>query len=243
MASVLGSKFKEAGHTILQIYSRNAASATQLAYEWDTESTNYISLINKEADIYIIAVPDNIIPSLVPELKFPGKIIVHTAASVPMEILSQVSEHFGVFYPLQSLSKGMLRLPEIPFFIEGSDDFTRKKLELLAHSISPLPVAEAGADTRQKLHVAAVFVNNFVNHLYVLAEDYCRKEGLDFRQLIPLIFETGNKVNEKSPAECQTGPAVRHDGASIQKHLELLNKHPHLKNIYLLMTESIQQSS
>jgi len=40
----------------------------------------------------------------------------------------------------------------------------------------------------------------------------------------------------------QTGPAARGDEAVIQKHLQLLDDAPQLKNIYTLMTQSIQQS-
>ena len=52
VSTVLGRKFKAAGHTIVQVISRNAKAATQLAYEWDTESTNYFSVVNKNADVY-----------------------------------------------------------------------------------------------------------------------------------------------------------------------------------------------
>ena len=92
-----------------------------------------------------------------------------------------------------------------------------------------------------KLHVAAVVVSNFTNHLYTLAEDYCLKEGLDFKQLLPLIEETALRIKNTSPKLAQTGPAIRHDKETIQKHIELLKNHPQLKNLYVLLTESIQQ--
>ena len=171
-AAVLGRKFKAAGHTILQVYSRNAAAATELAYEWNSESTNYKSTINKNADVYIIAVNDEAIGEITEGLKLPGKIIAHTAAAVPKEILKTVSEHYGVFYPLQSLRKEMITLPEIPVFIDGSDELTKMKLESLAHSIANEKVVQAGDDARMKLHVAAVVVSNFTNHFYTLAEEY-----------------------------------------------------------------------
>ena len=101
---------------------------------------------------------------------------------------------------------------------------------------------QANDDDRLKLHVAAVIVSNFTNHLYVLAAEYCIKEGLDFKQLLPLIEETSLRIKTSSPKEAQTGPALRHDKETIQKHLELLKGYPQLKNIYLLMTESIQQN-
>lgn len=241
VAAVLGRKFKAAGHTILQIYSRNASAASELAYEWDTESTNYISLINKNADVYLVTVNDDAIATVAKELLLPGKIVAHTAASVPKEILKTVTAHYGVFYPLQSLRKEMSYSPDVPVFFDGSDELTKKKLELLAHSIAKEKVTEAGDDARLKLHVAAVVVSNFTNHMYVIAEEYCRKEGLDFRQLLPLIEETASRIKDISPRQAQTGPAIRHDSETIHKHLELLKQHPQLKNLYILLTESIQQ--
>ncbi|HEX7844596.1 MAG TPA: F420-dependent NADP oxidoreductase, partial [Chitinophagaceae bacterium] len=179
VAAVLGRKFKAAGHHILQIYSRNASAASKLAYEWDTESTNYKSLISKEGEVYIIAVPDDAIDEVTDNLHLNGKVVAHTAASVSKEILKDVSAHYGVFYPLQSLRKEMTDLPDTPIFFDGSDDKAKKKLESLAHSIAEEKVLQAGDDARLKLHVAAVFVSNFTNHLYAMAEEYCRKEGLD----------------------------------------------------------------
>lgn len=241
VATVLGRKFRAAGHHIVQVVGRNSKMASALAYEWNTVSTNYTSPITLKADLYLIAVSDAAISELAAEIRLPGKIVAHTAASVPMEVLRPISEHAGVFYPLQSLRKEMTNLPDIPVFYDGSDELTKKTLEALAHSISRIKVKQAGDEGRAKLHVAAVVVSNFANHLYKLAEDYCKKEGLDFSQLLPLIKETAQRVGELSPANSQTGPAARHDGETIKKHLELLKDHPQLKNIYLVMTESIQE--
>lgn len=241
VAAVLGRKFKAAGHNIVQIYSRNASAATDLAYEWDTESTNYKILINKNADVYIIAVSDDAINDVIVDINLPGRVVAHTAASVPKEVLKKVTQHYGVFYPLQSLRKEMETLPDIPIFFDGVDTTTKQKLEALAHSISAEKVVEGNDNERLKLHVAAVVVSNFTNHLYVLAEDYCRKGGLDFKQLLPLIEETAMRLKATSAKQAQTGPALRHDSETIHKHLELLKDHPQLKNIYVLLTESIQQ--
>jgi predicted short-subunit dehydrogenase-like oxidoreductase (DUF2520 family) len=241
VASVLGRKFKLAGHDISQVVSRNASAATRLAYELDTESTNYPSIIKRNADVYIIAVSDDAIPVVANDIKLPGKIVAHTAASVHMDVLKPMTHHYGVFYPLQSLRKDDIDPPLIPIFLDGSDELTKRKLELLANSISPQHVAQAGDDARLKLHVAAVFVNNFTNHLYVLAEDYCKKEGIDFKEMLPLIEETALRVKEISPSRSQTGPAERNDQETIQKHLELLESHPQLKKVYEFLTASIRE--
>jgi predicted short-subunit dehydrogenase-like oxidoreductase (DUF2520 family) len=239
VASVLGRKFKAAGHEVLQVLSRNAKAASELAYKLDTESTNYTSVVNPNADVYIVAVNDDAIEKITAEIKLPGKVVAHTAASVSKDVLKNITSHFGVFYPIQSLRKEMTVIPDIPIFIEGSDEKARSVLNQLAESISPGDVTIVKEGEREKLHVAAVFVNNFTNHLYALAEDYCKKEGLNFKELIPLIEETVNRLKNNSPSQSQTGPASRNDTETINKHLLLLEKHPQLKKVYRFMTDSI----
>jgi predicted short-subunit dehydrogenase-like oxidoreductase (DUF2520 family) len=243
VAAVLGRKMQAAGHKIVQVVSRNASAASELAYEWDTESANYLSLLNKNADVYIIAVSDDAIGEIASDLKLPGKVVAHTAGSVSKEVLKNVTDHYGVFYPLQSIRKEINHLPDIPIIYEGSDEKARAELRELAESISYKQPVAAGSEDRMKLHIAAVVVNNFTNHLYALAEQYCKKEGIDFRQLLPLINETVDRLKSNSPAGTLTGPAVRNDQPTIQKHLDLLKDHPHLQKVYLQMTESIRQAN
>jgi predicted short-subunit dehydrogenase-like oxidoreductase (DUF2520 family) len=242
VASVLGRKFIAAGHRIVQIISRNAATASELAYEWDTESSNYFSVINRQADIYILAVADNALPEIANEIRLPGKVVAHTAGSVPKEILKPITEHFGVFYPLQSIRHNVRRIPDIPLFLEGSDAKATGVLQKLAASISTSVPVMAGETDRMKLHIAAVLVSNFTNHLFALAEAYCRKEGIDFNSLLPLIEETVDRLKTNSPAATMTGPASRNDIPTIEKHMELLKNEPHIQEVYQFLTQSIQKT-
>jgi predicted short-subunit dehydrogenase-like oxidoreductase (DUF2520 family) len=237
-ATVLGRRLKTAGHKIVQVFGRDTSAASKLAYELGTESTNYWNVVNRDADLYILAVSDIAIEEILRELRLPDKTIVHTAASVSKNILKNASRHFGVFYPLQSLKKEIGDVPDIPIVIDASDDSTLRELEILAQSISDKVVKAEDAE-RMKLHLAAVIVNNFVNHLYALAESYCNNEGIDFNLLLPLIKETADRLNYISPSQAQTGPALRNDRDTIEKHLELLKTYPHLKKIYETFTESI----
>jgi predicted short-subunit dehydrogenase-like oxidoreductase (DUF2520 family) len=240
-AAVLGRKFVMAGHHIAQVVGRNAKSASALAYEWHTVSTNYQGPVTRKADVYILAVTDDAIDDIASGLRLPGRIVAHTAASVPKEILKDISEHYGVFYPLQSLRAGATLLPEAPVFVDASDNFTRTVLEKLAQSIAGENVTYASGDTLLKLQVASVLVSQFTNHLYALAEEYCKKQGIDFKQLEPIILESAANVSNMSPKKAQTGPAIRHDEETIRKHLELLKDMPELQSLYLQLTESIQR--
>jgi predicted short-subunit dehydrogenase-like oxidoreductase (DUF2520 family) len=239
-AAVLGKKLQSAGHRIVQVFGRDSMKASELAYELATDSTNYWNVVNRDADIYIIAVSDIAVEEVIKELNLSNKTVVHTAAAVSKDVLKNATAHFGVFYPLQSLRKG-LALPDIPIIIDASDESTLKELDLLAHSISD-KVIEANDEERLKLHLAAVFCNNFVNHLYVLTEQYCKKEGLDFYMLLPLIKETASRLDDVPPSGTQTGPAIRNDRLTLEKHMELLESYPNMKKIYSLLSESIYNS-
>jgi predicted short-subunit dehydrogenase-like oxidoreductase (DUF2520 family) len=240
-ATILGRKLKAAGHRIVQVFGRDTMAASKLAYELGTGSTNYWNVVNRDADIYILAVADVAIDEVLKELQLSGKTVVHTAASVSKDVLKAAGEHYGVFYPLQSLRKEMDYLPDIPIIIDASDAATLDELEVLAHSISD-KVVEAGDEQRVKLHLAAVLCNNFVNHLYVLTERYCKRNDIDFQLMLPLIRETAARLDTISPKQSQTGPAIRNDQSTIAKHLSLLKDDPQLYKLYNLFTESIYNS-
>ena len=97
----------------------------------------------------------------------------------------------------------------------------------------------ANDETRRKLHLAAVLINNFPNHLYSLTEEYCLKENISFNMLLPLIKEGAHRVMNASPATIQTGPAIRKDLSTIEKHRSLLKQYPVLLGIYDLFTSSL----
>lgn len=240
-ATVLGKKLRMAGHRIVQVFGRNSSLASELAYELDTESTNYWNVVNRNADLYIIAVSDIAVEEVFRELQLSDKTVVHTAASVSKEVLKGGAKHYGVLYPLQSLKKDAGYLPEIPMVIDAGDAATLNMLDVLAHTISERVVVADDA-TRMKLHLAAVMVNNFTNHIYALVEKYCREEGLDFYLLLPLIRETAARLDNISPALSQTGPASRGDVTTIEKHMALLEKYPQLRNLYAAISTSISQS-
>jgi predicted short-subunit dehydrogenase-like oxidoreductase (DUF2520 family) len=239
-ATILGRKLKAAGHTIVQVFGRNAKAASELAYELDTESTNYWSVVNRNAHVYLVAISDMAIGEVAKELQLQDKAIIHTAGAVSKDVLKEASSHYGVLYPLQSLKKESDYLPKTPVLIDASDEQTLMIVEILGKSISD-SVSLANDAQRLKLHLAAVFCNNFVNHMYVLMEEYCKKEGLDFQLLLPLIEETAMRIQTIPPSKSQTGPAKRRDVTTLEKHMALLESNPHLKSLYQILTNSIQK--
>jgi predicted short-subunit dehydrogenase-like oxidoreductase (DUF2520 family) len=240
VATVLGRLINRNQHEIVQLVSRNAAHAKILADELQCPFSDNNSVIVKDADLYLVAVNDGALYELNKTFHLGNKLILHTAGSVPKDVLKDISVNYGVLYPLQSLRKERDYSNDIPFLIDGNTEETITLIEDFAKTISD-SIVKASDEERLKLHVAAVIVSNFTNHLYALAEEFCKNEKVDFKLLAPLIKETAGRVEMYSPADVQTGPALRNDIFTLDKHLRLLTNHPRLKYIYLKLTDSIMK--
>jgi predicted short-subunit dehydrogenase-like oxidoreductase (DUF2520 family) len=239
VATVFGRLIAKANHEIVQIVSRRIANAKTLASELGCAYADDPKILDQTADIYVVAMADAALNEIYESYYLGDKLIVHTAGSISKEILNKVSVNYGVIYPLQSLRKENLELhQDIPLLIDGNSEEAIDIIEKFAASLSTI-VSRADDDHRLKLHIAAVFVSNFTNHLYALAAGYCKKEGLDFKMLQPLIEETALRLRYHLPGDMQTGPAARKDIITLEKHLRLLNQYPSLKTVYLRMTDSI----
>lgn len=238
VATVLGRLFKKNGHQVIQVMSRHQANAKILADELECAYTNYDGITDMSADLYLVAISDSVLFDLNKSFKLGNKLIVHTAGSVSKEVLKEISHNYGILYPFQSLRKEMDVITEIPLLVDGNTEEATILIEDFAKTLSPL-VRRTTDEERLKLHVAGVVVNNFTNHLYGVAEDFCTKENLDFKLLLPLIEETTQRLKQFSAKEVQTGPAYRNDVFTLDKHLRILNAHPKLKYLYLKLTDSI----
>lgn len=220
---------------VIQVFNRNPDHL-----DFVEESSKKVSKIAdiKKADLYLLAVKDEVIEELSARLTDQNALIVHTSGSEPMSIFSNF-RNYGVFYPLQTFSKNKyVDFSEIPICLEANSDKNLDFLRNLATMLSE-KIYEVDSDQRKALHVAAVFVNNFSNHLFALAADYCKENDLPFDILKPLIKETVDKLETLDPYSAQTGPALRNDQKTISAHLSMLNKDQ--QNIYTILTESIQK--
>ncbi len=219
--------------------------ASHLATAFDAATNIEIEKVNSRhlenipnADVTIIAVSDDAISSVSNQLNTRTGVIVHTSGTAPMDAIHQ--QRKGVFYPLQSFTKGaIVDFSNIPFCLEAANNNDLKLLEVIAKSIGEKSY-HITSDQRKNLHLAAVFVNNFTNHMYQIGKDICDEHQVPFEILHPLIEETAKKITGISPKEAQTGPAKRNDVQTIQSHLENLNLQQ--QKIYKLITQSIQEN-
>ena len=242
----LGKRLFKKGLTIHQVYSRNLKNAELLAKKTKAKPVNELTTIDAEADLYIIAVKDDAIASVAAELSknkgMQKKLVVHTSGAANSQLIARYFKHYGVFYPLQTFSKTrQVKFSTIPICIDAGKKKDRKILERVGAKISK-KVARISDKERAILHVAAVMVNNFSNHLFYLGQQITDAAQIDFNLLKPLILETVLKIDEHPPYEMQTGPARRNDEKTIKKHLKYLQKFPEYAQLYNLLTKSIQHA-
>lgn len=222
---------------IAQVFSRKKETLASLI-EYDKIVNNFEEL--KEADLYIIAVSDNAISEVSKQLPFNNQLVVHTSGTASIETLDNKNRK-GVFYPLQTFSKNKdIDFSIIPICLEAENTFDFRVLETVAKSISNA-VFPINSEQRKALHVAAVFVNNFTNHLYQIGKEICDENQVSFEILKPLIQETAEKIKSLDPIDAQTGPAKRNDSSTIEAHLGYLNNE-NQKEIYNILTQSIQHN-
>ena len=197
---------------------------------------NYGDLL--ESDLYIIAVSDSAIREVSLNLPFSDRLVAHTSGTMPLDSMSKKNRR-AVFYPLQTFSKTKsVDFKKVPLCLEAENLNDLEELKVLGSFISN-KVNLINSQQRKSLHVAAVFVSNFANHLYTIGEEICKENNISFEILKPLIKETAEKIFYLDPKHAQTGPAIRGDQNTIDAHLNFL-KNSEYNKIYKLLTESIQ---
>lgn len=222
---------------LVQMFARNKKSLTHLL-DSNSVTSDYNQL--QAADVYIIAVSDDAIAEVSSQLPFENQLVVHTSGTVPLTTLESKNRR-GVFYPLQTFSKDKaVNFKTIPICLEAENEKDLQTLNQIASTISDA-VYQINSEQRKALHVAAVFVNNFVNHLYQMGNEICDNNNVPFEILKPLIQETANKIVSLSPKEAQTGPAKRNDRTTIEAHQQFLTDE-NQSTIYTLLTQSIQNN-
>lgn len=242
LATGLSLEMQRVGMTISQVYSRTQESAEALAKRLGCVWTTSTAEILPDADLYIFSVKDAALPELIRQIAPNDGLWVHTAGSVPMDVFEGHTRRYGVFYPLQTFSKERrVSLEGVPIFLELKDPEDEKMVKKVAKALTK-EVHYLSSDKRKTLHLAAVFACNFTNHMYALAGKILEQQEISYEVLLPLITETAAKLQDMSPAEAQTGPAVRYDKNIIDKQMAMLDD-PAMKTIYQLLSQNIYKEA
>lgn len=238
VAHHLARAFHRAGVNLAEIAGRNAPAVHALADQVNAAPQLTIPEM-KPVDAVILCISDDAIPEvsgLLPSDQFRA----HTSGSVAMDKLG--APRSGVFYPLQTFSRDVaVDFAQVPILLETSAPNDYHTLESLAESLTGR-IHAVHSEQRQAVHLSAVLVSNFTNHLYRLAEEHLRQDGLHLDILRPLILETARKVQAVPPAEAQTGPARRGDLGVMNAHLQRLANDADMHHLYAFMSDLISKA-
>lgn len=239
VASHLADALVKGGVTCSALYSPTKSHATALAQKIGADTVDSIGqLVALPVDFVLIAVKDDAIGEVASH--FPSDyngVVLHTSGGTSLDALSPI-RHRGVLYPMQTFSENReLVISEIPIFPEANTQKCQEVISRITNALGSRQVHYLSSEERVKLHLASVFACNFVNHLYSISDEVLHDIELDFQLLGPLVKETLNKALSASPKEVQTGPAIRHDYRTIDRHLALLQGQS--REIYEVLTKSI----
>ena len=244
LAQHLMPELQNAGCMIKQVFNRSLDSAKSLAEKLSIEDyTSDISKIDTSADLYVLALSDDVVSEVAQEIKQAHNIsgiVVHCSGILGIDSLP--FDLRGGFYPLQTFSEDhQIDWKSTPIIITSEKEFVANALKDLAVKISD-KIYEITDQQKTVLHLAAVFANNFTNHMLTIAEDICKENSIPFEILKPLIQTTFEKALTQGPANSQTGPAVRGDEMTIEKHIQLLRDYPQILEVYKVITNNIKAS-
>jgi predicted short-subunit dehydrogenase-like oxidoreductase (DUF2520 family) len=243
VGTALGRALRAKGWSFQQVFSRDMRKAEALAAELGAQPVSDWALLRPGAGVYLLAVPDDAIgpvaAALPPETAEGKAVVLHTSGSAALDALGPLPLA-GVFYPLQSFSLGAEPdWPSIPLVLEGDRPELTRVQDRMAADLGG-PVYRMDSEARTWLHLAAVMANNFANHCFALAAAVLAGKGLPLELLAPLIRETARRAaGSQDPAREQTGPALRGDSQTLERHLLLLEDQPELAALYRDLSASI----
>jgi hypothetical protein len=229
--------FSNLGFTI-ELFGRNKAEIADFEFEFKLKTVKELNHFDFES-LVLICVNDSEIPNILNQLDANFS-VAYTSGTVELHSLPK-RENLGVFYPLQTISKNRkTNFFELPILIEGNNNYFAQTLFDLAWKVSR-KVYFADSEKRKHLHLAAVFANNFSNHMLHISKTYLDQNDIDWEILKPLIKETFAKIEDGlTPFEAQTGPAVRNDIKTIETHVGMLENEN--KDIYKLLSQNMQKT-
>ena len=226
----------------LFIWGRNSEHAASIANEFGLVNLNGLQEIPENSAV-LLCVSDNAIEQLANELKDKALFLIHFSGTQSINRLTPCTPNAAVIWPNQSFSSSVhIDWKNVPLILEVSNDEAKVWLMEIVSKLEG-PAVFLDEESRIKLHLAAVVANNFINHLLVLTESWCKQNKLDFKLLLPLINQSTHNLQNQSPSQLQTGPASRNDWTTIHSHIEMLSHYPQLKEVYTLFSNQLAEKN
>ena len=184
-----------------------------------------------DVELVILAVPDDILPSLAATLRlYAGQAVVHTSGLLGAEVLRPAmaaGTQAGAFHPLVAfadLDRALAALPGATIAIEGDDELAAHLADM-AEAIGGVPVRLAPG-SKAAYHAAAVLAAGGVVALLDTIREVGAVMGLDeagaLATYLPLLEQTVANARALGIAAALTGPATRGDAGTVSAHVAAL---------------------
>lgn len=177
---------------LYQIYNRTEKNTVELSESRHADFTKDLLKIKKKG-LFLIYISNKGIEEISCFILFEGTLVAYTSGNTPMDIL-KVKYCKGIFYPLKTFSrKGNIAYDQIRFLIEIEEE---KDFTLLQNITEKIPGTYHAENffKRAQIHLPAIWVCNFVNHLYYISQEFCEQAQVPFQIVNPLISKTAEKI-------------------------------------------------
>lgn len=227
-AWAFGSAWRRIGRPLAGVWLREA-STSRLPELLDAPRRELPALA-ADADVLLVAVSDRAIAEVANAIPETGAIIFHASGA-----LTSLRGGFSL-HPLKSLPPvgEPSRLDDALLVFEGNH---RDVAHELADAIGAR-FAEVTAETKARYHAGAVFGSNYVALMLELAEELI---GIDDARddLVRLAQSAIANWRAGEGRGRFTGPAIRGDRETIERHREALADRPQVAKIYALLAEEL----
>lgn len=237
LAWSIAKAWQDRGGQIGSIWARNQAEALQLANTF--KSRVVANIYTPKKGVLLLAVKDDALAEIAAELHpQPELLVLHAAGSQPLSCLQHLPL-FGCMWPLQQLLPSGNNWSDLPLLLEAGNKESEAPLLAFASSLSS-QIKQVDYTQRQYYHLAAVWAGNFSQALFQTAYSLLKEHDLSPHLLKSMLQQQFQQLFDQAPYLSQTGPAVRHDVASMERHLALMTNQAELQALYQTLSKLIQ---
>ncbi|WP_330695272.1 Rossmann-like and DUF2520 domain-containing protein [Anaerotignum sp.] len=225
------------GLTVSGFFGRTLEHTQEACRLTNTNIYTSIEEIVQDNEIIWITTPDDTILAIdheISKLNVKGKSICHASGSLPSTVL-QLSKKAGAtvysIHPIYAFSHKTVDFKElqtVKFSLEG--DFSHGDEDAILQMMKKIGnfYFIRSAETAAIYHLANVFVSNLTLSLLDIGVSYFLDMGLSKEEAIsvvmPLVKGNIRNIEEKGFLSSLTGPVLRGDWKTLQRHLSVIKK-------------------
>jgi predicted short-subunit dehydrogenase-like oxidoreductase (DUF2520 family) len=250
LGSALAVSLRAAGYKVSEIVSREGKVSRGRAKALARRVGAHAALVGDteiSASLVWLCVPDREIAWCARSLAawdWKGRIALHSSGVLSSDELGPLRRRgarVASLHPLMTFVPGVApALAGVPFAVEGDSSAVR-----VARRIARDLGGEAFVI--QKKHKAAYhawgsFASPLLLAALVTGERVAELAGIPReaarKMVLPIIRQTLANYVERGPAGAFSGPIIRGDAATLEKHLRILRKVPEAREVYLALARS-----